>query len=243
MTTGGDFRRPPVGTPTWPLTIASRVRRVRWSSTVVATGVATRRGAWPHTARIRRAMIAAFVSWSAVTSTLATVRRCPPPWLLARLLAYHEWPELRLGLTPGAYELRPGHGQPHPFVYRWCPRRWLTHSDFGRVVKVNTTSRSVISMYMTRWSKVSPRCSRFRFCRPACSGLRSVGGCVSHPVRRRPGEAERAAARAASARTTVKVGLTWRPGWRPAPHEGGSTADGTARSVPEWERRMPRSAS
>lgn len=40
-------------------------------------------------------------------------------------------------------------------------------------------------------------------------------------------------ARPGSVRPCVKVRLTWRAGRRPAPHEGGSTADGERRMIAE----------
>lgn len=67
---------------------------------------------------------------------------------------------------------------------------------------------------------------------------RWVDGCASHPARRRPGRAEQTSARAASARTHVKVHSTWRPGRRPAPPVGGSTANGISRLIKSGSREI-----
>jgi hypothetical protein len=48
----------------------------------------------------------------------------------------------------------------------------------------------------------------------------------SHPVCRRPGQAEQTTARPASVRTCVKVRLTWRAGRRPAPRCAGRRQTG-----------------
>jgi hypothetical protein len=50
-----------------------------------------------------------------------------------------------------------------------------------------------------------------------------------HPACHQPGQAEQTATRGASVGTFgVSFGMTWRPGRRPAPTSGGSTADGMA---------------